>query len=97
MSPPGLFAIDAVQGVRQEEEERHHGPGPARHGLLLAQGRRPEAVVVEREQAEVSDAAEEADQGEQVGRHPAGTHLHHLWQKEMLEVQLTLNCSFLLT
>ena len=74
-----LLSIDAVQRVREEEEDGDEEPDEAGDGRVVGPGKAVGVVVVVVEGGErvVPHAADEADQREQVGRNPPGAQLHH--------------------
>ena len=72
-----LLSVDAVQRVREEEEDGDEEPDEAGDGSVIRLGQAAGLVVVIIDGGEgvVAHAADEADQREQVGRHPPGAQL----------------------
>ena len=63
--------------MRKEEEDRDEEPDEAGDGIVVCPGQTVGVVVVVVDGGErvVAHAADEADQREQVGRHPPGAQL----------------------
>ena len=72
-----LLSVDAVQRVREEEEDGDDEPDEAGDGSVIRLGQAAGLVVVIIDGGEgvVAHAADEAHQREQVGRHPQGAQL----------------------